>query len=294
MSNFNKTEIESIKSFLQNFVEESVKTLSQNLDEDVYKKIELFVNSCTELNNIGNFKNNNIIYRLDYTKGKYISTLGLLLPEELVTNISDVLTGGNGDKAFKGTLSEVEINAIEELAKKVFDGIEDLFKKIYTNDFGFSTEPSILTKEMPNFENEIEIHEFNFVINITLRINSQEEYPVLLLLKSQDFKKILTSLSVFQHQGESGGSFQHNIKIDQLSDVKIDITAELGCARVPIKYAMELVRDSLIQLDTISNSDIKVFANDVEVARAQVVAVGDSFGLKITKIISPEERIKLV
>ena len=80
--------------------------------------------------------------------------------------------------------------------------------------------------------------------------------------------------------------------IDRLADVKINITAELGRARVPIKYALELVRGSLIELDTLNNADIKVFANGIEFARAQIVAVEEDFGLKITQVISPEERLE--
>ena len=53
-----------------------------------------------------------------------------------------------------------------------------------------------------------------------------------------------------------------------------------------------LVSGSIIELDTYDNADIKVFANGLEVAKAQVVVVDDHFGIKITKLISPEERYK--
>ena len=82
-----------------------------------------------------------------------------------------------------------------------------------------------------------------------------------------------------------------SLDVTRLADVKINITAELGRTRVPIKYALELVRGSLVELDVLNGSDIKVFANDIEFAYAQVVAVEDNFGLKITKIIAPEERL---
>lgn len=78
--------------------------------------------------------------------------------------------------------------------------------------------------------------------------------------------------------------------IERLADVDINIIAELGKAQVPMKYALELSEGSIIELDTLNDSDIKVYANGVEFALAQVVALEDNFGLKITKIISPEER----
>lgn len=78
--------------------------------------------------------------------------------------------------------------------------------------------------------------------------------------------------------------------IDCLSDVDINIVAQLGKAQVPMKYALELNEGSIIELDTLNEADIKVYANGVEFAHAQVVALEENFGLRITKIISPEQR----
>lgn len=79
-------------------------------------------------------------------------------------------------------------------------------------------------------------------------------------------------------------------KLEGLSDVDISIIAQLGKTQVPMKYALELDEGSIIELETLNESDIKVYANGVEFAHAQVVALEDNFGLKITKIISPELR----
>lgn len=78
--------------------------------------------------------------------------------------------------------------------------------------------------------------------------------------------------------------------IHYLSDVDINIIAELGKTQVPIKYALELNEGSIIELDTLNEADIKVYANGVEFAHAQVVALEENFGLRITKIISSEQR----
>jgi len=56
----------------------------------------------------------------------------------------------------------------------------------------------------------------------------------------------------------SGTSFESDsIDIDKISDVKIDITAELGQTQIPIKYALELVRGSVIELDTLNRCRYK-------------------------------------
>ena len=263
------------------------------MDKDVYKKIEFSIKSCVEVNSLELLKEEGrMMYKLDYSKGGFLGTLGALLPEEFIASLSDVLTGGTGEDAYGGSLSELEINSIKDLLKKVFVEIENSFKNIYTNDFGFSTEPLILLKEMPNYENEFSADEFDFLVDMELVVNGEKEYVISLLLNTVELRNPLNSLNVFQ--GGEKKNQPTNINIQHLSDIEIDITAELGCAKIPVKHALELVRGSLVKLETVNDSDIKVFANNVEVARAQVVVVGENFGLRITKIISPEERAKLV
>jgi len=294
MTNLNTNEMTAINSLVQNFVDSTLKTLSHNLDTEVYKKIEFFINSSSEITNLNEFKDSNILYKIDYSEGVFASKLGSLVPEELISNLSDVLMGGTGEKDYEGVLSELEINAAKDLAKKIFGDIENMFKRFYTKNFGFSNSPLLLTKEMPKYEEQFENPDFDFLIIQTLRINEEKEYTIGLLLKVIDIKRMLTSLNMLQSESTEKRNFQTNINIKQIANVEIDITAELGSARIPVKSALELVRGSLVKLDTVNNSDIKVFANNIEVARAQVVAVGDNFGLRITKIITPEERIKLI
>ena len=80
--------------------------------------------------------------------------------------------------------------------------------------------------------------------------------------------------------------------ISKIADIKIDIFAELGRSKISIKQVLGLVGGSIVELDTYENSDIKVFANGLEVAKAQVVVIDEHFGIKITEIVSPEERYK--
>lgn len=294
MTRFNKTEIEAVNKFIQNFINATLKVLAHNLDKDIYKKIDFSINSYAEVSTLDSFKENSIIYKLDYTKGEYFSRLGIAVQEKFISEISDVLMGGEGNVEFEGTLSELEVNATKDLLNKIFNEIENTFRRFYSNDFGFSTEPLFLTKEMSQFENEFNSPDFDFLINLVFKINDEREYPLALLLRAGDLKKILTTLDIFRAETPEKRNLSSNISINQLADVEIDITAELGSTRIPVKYALELVRGSLVKLDTLENSEIKVFANNIEVARAQVVVVGDNFGLRITKIISPEERAKVV
>lgn len=285
---------ELINKFWQVFTESVVTTLSKNLDTDICTKIECLVGSSSKVKDVENLKLDNAIYRLDYTTGNRQGSLAVLIPEELMAVISDILTGGNGKDAYKGSLSEIETNSNLKILEKVFKNIEGNFKKNYEHDLVFSSNPLLLLKEMPEYQINPEDFSFDFLISGTLSLNEEQKYNLNLLLNNNVLEGLLSDLGLSKPTSSIKKVDISSLNVNRLADVKINVTAELGRTRVPIKYALELVRGSLVELDTLNNSDIRVFANGVEFAHAQVVAVEDNFGLKITKIISPEERLESI
>lgn len=292
MANLSSNEADALSKFFSNFTTPIVKILSQNFDNETYQKIDLTVDSAQNADEIKTYNENSIFYKLEYAQGAISSALAVLISEEFVADLTDVIMGGKGEGSYKGSLSELEVNSFSDLFNKIFKEIETSFKTTYNKDLAFNPKPSFLLKEMPEYEEEFANPDFDFIINFKLVLNETKECIIHLLLQSKELKQIIPSLRLLQDGSSGKLSDLDAISINQLSDVKIDITAELGKARVPMKYALELVRGSLIELDTMNNTDIKVYANGVEVAMAQIVAVEDNFGLRITKIISPEERLK--
>ena len=144
---------------------------------------------------------------------------------------------------------------------------------------------------MPEYILKSDNTTLDLLISNTLLINGEKEYKIDFLFNNDYIQGILSDLGFLKSNPKHPNSGLAFMDIEKLSDVQIEITAELGRTSVPIKYALGLVPDSIVELDTITNSEIRVFANGVEVALAEIVAVEDSFGLKITKIISPEERL---
>lgn len=282
---------EIISNFFQIFSDSVAGTISKNLDTDICNKIEFTMMSSSETHDVENLKADKAIYMLDFTTGKQPGTLIVLIPEELISVISDILTGGSGKDVYKGSLSEIETNSSLKILEKIFKGIESDFKKRYDHDLIFSANPVLLLKEMPEYRIDTEEYPFDFLIANTLILSDDKKYDVGLILNAHVVEDLLDELGLSKPASSAKKTDISSLDVTRLADVKINITAELGRTRVPIKYALELVRGSLVELDTLNNSDIKVFANGIEFAHAQVVAVEDNFGLKITKIISPEERL---
>lgn len=290
----NTQQLKIIEDFFQVFVNSINRTLTKNLDADVCTKIKFATESVFNSGDVESLKDDNAIYKLDYATGRRQGTLVVLLPEEIIANISDTLTGGSGKGAYKGSLSEIETNSISNMLEEVFKSLESDFKKHYEHDLIFSADSEFILKEMPNYEVTSDMVSFDLVIGASLSLTEEKSYKISILLSSNVVENLLEDLGLTDEDSVHNKSKISSLSVENLSDVKINITAELGRSRVPIKYALELVKGSMIELDTMNNADIKVYANGIEFAYAQIVAVEDSFGLKITKIISPEERLEKI
>lgn len=280
----------AINNFFQIFADSAAKTLAGNLDQEVCKQINFQIQSSSQEQEVESLKGTNAVCKVDYATGKFNAVMVVLIPEELIANIANMIMGGNGKEAYKGSLSELDTNSVLKLLNKILRDAETDFKHRYNKDLIFSTKPSITLKEMPDYQIDDTNSSYDFVISGILNLN-QEEFKIILLLNYSMFEKLMNDLGLSKTSFAGKKNINSSLDFKCLEDVQIHVTAELGRTRVPIKYALELVRGSIIELDTLNNADIKVFANDVEFANAQVVAVEDNFGLKITKIIRPDERM---
>jgi len=80
--------------------------------------------------------------------------------------------------------------------------------------------------------------------------------------------------------------------IELLLDVPLTLTVELGRTRMLIKEILELTAGSIIELDKIAGESIDVLINNKLVAKGEVVVIDENFGIRITNIISPHERLQ--
>jgi len=82
--------------------------------------------------------------------------------------------------------------------------------------------------------------------------------------------------------------------IDLLLDVKLPIAVELGRTEVDVKTILEFGPGSIIELDKLASEPVDLLVNGVLVARGEVVVVDDSFGIRLTSLVSPAERIRVL
>lgn len=79
--------------------------------------------------------------------------------------------------------------------------------------------------------------------------------------------------------------------LDNLLDIKLQLTVELGRTTLPVKKVLELTRGSIIELDKIAGEPVELYANGKLIAHGEVVVIEDNFGLRVTSMTEPENRL---
>jgi flagellar motor switch protein FliN/FliY len=79
--------------------------------------------------------------------------------------------------------------------------------------------------------------------------------------------------------------------LDLLYDIPLEITVELGRTKLPIRKILELGPGAVIQLDKLAGEPVDILANQKLIAKGEVVVIEENFGVRITDIINPVERL---
>jgi flagellar motor switch protein FliN/FliY len=88
----------------------------------------------------------------------------------------------------------------------------------------------------------------------------------------------------------AGGGAGHDI--DMILDIPVQLTVELGRTRIPIKQILQLAQGSVIELDAMAGEPMDVLVNGCLIAQGEVVVVNEKFGIRLTDVITPSERLR--
>ncbi|MYL27037.1 MULTISPECIES: flagellar motor switch protein FliN [Halomonadaceae] len=94
----------------------------------------------------------------------------------------------------------------------------------------------------------------------------------------------------FTHEPEPGGE-QHP-DLDVILDIPVTISMEVGNTSIPIRNLLQLNQGSVIELDRLAGEPLDVLVNGMLIAHGEVVMVNEKFGIRLTDVISPSERIR--
>jgi len=91
---------------------------------------------------------------------------------------------------------------------------------------------------------------------------------------------------------ESAGSGDENRNMDAILDIPVTMSVEIGNTKVSIRNLLQLNQGSVVELDRMAGEPLDVLVNGTLVAQGEVVVVNEKFGIRLTDVISAQERVK--
>ena len=100
----------------------------------------------------------------------------------------------------------------------------------------------------------------------------------------------LDNLHPDEGAGEDGGD--EDVNLDVILDIPVTLSLEIGRTRIAIRNLLQLNQGSVVELDRLAGEPMDVLVNGTLVAHGEVVVVNDRFGIRLTDVVSPSERVR--
>ncbi|MDR3414142.1 MAG: flagellar motor switch protein FliN [Formivibrio sp.] len=97
---------------------------------------------------------------------------------------------------------------------------------------------------------------------------------------------------IFEHFDTRSSGTGPAQNIDMIMDIPVTLTVELGRTKIAIRSLLQLAQGSVVELDGLAGEPMDVLVNGCLIAQGEVVVVNEKFGIRLTDIITPAERIR--
>ena len=81
-------------------------------------------------------------------------------------------------------------------------------------------------------------------------------------------------------------------RLDMILDIPVHLAVELGRTKIAIRDLLQLAQGSVVELDALAGEPMDILVNGCLIAQGEVVVVNEKFGIRVTDIITPEERLR--
>lgn len=98
-----------------------------------------------------------------------------------------------------------------------------------------------------------------------------------------------------QSEGDQTEGNQPEVSIDNLKvleNIEVKLTVEVGSAQLKIRDLLRLNEGSVVELERLAGDPLDILANGVQIAKGEVVMVGERFGVRFTEVANPEDTVK--
>lgn len=97
---------------------------------------------------------------------------------------------------------------------------------------------------------------------------------------------------IFEQFSNPGAPATSLNNLDMVLDIPVHLTVELGRTKIAIRSLLQLAQGSVVELDGLAGEPMDVLVNGCLIAQGEVVVVNDKFGIRLTDIVTPSERIR--
>jgi flagellar motor switch protein FliN/FliY len=235
--------------------------------------------------------------------------LSIAMPASLVLKIADLMMGGSGEPADQN-VDEIKLSALTEalnqmlgasitlLAEKAKGKVSlgklevklvDDLEKIST--LFNPTELLACVECQVEMETASSSNLWMFAQLTAIKAVHEKLFP-----KKKEEEKVKVQPAKFEEFSPAETQIppqpsEIQQKLELLFDVPLKVVVELGRARMTLKQVMDLTTGSLIELDKLTGEPVDVLVNGKLIARGEVVVIDENFGVRITEIVSPKQRL---
>ena len=100
------------------------------------------------------------------------------------------------------------------------------------------------------------------------------------------------SSAAFDELASERGDSKNKVDLDVLMDIPVTLQLEIGRAKVSIRNLLSYTQGSVVEMDRLAGEPLDLLVNGTLIAHGEVVVINDKFGVRLTDVVSPQERIK--
>jgi flagellar motor switch protein FliN/FliY len=103
---------------------------------------------------------------------------------------------------------------------------------------------------------------------------------------------VAAGAQIFEQFTANDGKAVQRTDLDMILDIPVQLEVQLGRTKIAIKNLLQLAQGSVVELDGLAGEPMDVLVNGCLIAQGEVVVVNDKFGIRLTDVITPSERIR--
>ncbi len=223
------------------------------------------------------------------------SKLAFIAPSLLVTALSDLMLGGEGNS--NNTITNDDLDAIKEIVSNIFGALSTTLKsqkEISKMEFKVTDSRIIENADYGNykagslFEFDLNNIHSNFAVLFSKDIENEIEHNEINNNEVGQIKKKI----------ETNDETTHNLNpseirnINMLLDVKMQVKVRIGQKKMLLKDVIAMDIGSVVELNQLANDPLEILVGDKVIAKGEVVIIDGNFGVQITDIGTKKERLE--